>query len=105
MASANERSQTASYHRHSESARSKLGAVAEEQRARHAALNLLINGIRQWLGALPPDAMLADVPSPAVESLPPAALEAALGSLRKAIGERKVELRDVSNAPRFPRQI
>jgi hypothetical protein len=100
MASANERSQTASYHRHSESARSKLGAVAEGQRARHAALNLLINGIRQFLSQLPPDAVLEDaVESPTVEPLVPEALQAALAKLRTAIGEQKAELQRVSAAP------
>jgi hypothetical protein len=86
------------FHHHSESARSKLGAVAEAQRARHAKLNLLLNNIRQWLLAQPNDAVLEDVPPPAVEPLAGAALEAGLASLRKAIAERKMEQHRVSAA-------
>jgi hypothetical protein len=86
------------FHHHSESARSKLGAVAEAQRARHAKLNLLLNGIRQWLLKLPSDAALEDVSPPMVEPLAPAALEAALGSLRGRIGELRMEQHRVSAA-------
>jgi hypothetical protein len=98
MLSANERGQTASYHRHSESARSKLGAVAEEQRARHAAVILLINRIRQWLREQG-DVGFEDVDSPAVEQLAGAQLEAAIGSLRKAIRERQAEMGEAKAAP------
>ena len=91
MLSANERGQTPVIIGISESARTKLGAVAEEQRARHAAVILLINRIRQWLREQG-DVGFEDVDSPAVEQLAGAQLEAAIGSLRKAIRERQAEM-------------